>query len=129
MFRKYAQLIGPLVGAVVMAGILAYRTAAEDNVVTGPEMVLGVTQLLMVVSVWGAVNIPGWEKGKKLQAALFAVLALLAAVVTNGITGDEWFQLIVTGVSALGVAVAPPTVNVVTARVVSPSTPAPPSVY
>lgn len=120
MIRKYAQLIAPLLGAVVMAGIVAYRGAAEDNVVTGPEWILLVTQLLMVVSVWGAVNIPGWEKGKKLQAMVFAVLAVLAASVTNGITGDELFQLIVTGLSALGVVVAPPTVNVVTARVVSP---------
>lgn len=108
-WRRYAQLIGPLLGAVVMAGIVAYRGAAEDNVVTGPEWVLLVTQVLMVVSVWGAANVRGWEKGKKWQAAIFAVLALLAAYVTNGITGDELLQLVVTGLSALGVVVAPST--------------------
>lgn len=108
-WRRYAQLIGPLVGAVVMAGIVAYRGAAEDNVVTGPEWVLLATQVLMVVSVWGAANVRGWEAGKKWQAAIFAVLALLAAVVTNGITGDELLQLAVTFLSALGVVVAPPT--------------------
>lgn len=120
LLRKYAQLVAPLAGSVVMAGIVAYRAAAEDNVVTGPEVVLLVTQLLMVVSVWGAANIPGWEKGKKVQAAVFAVLALLAAVVTDGITGDEALQLVVTGLSALGVVVTKPTVTTLTARVVSP---------
>lgn len=108
-WRRYAQLIGPLVGSLVMAGVLAYRGAAEDNVITGPEWVLGVTQLLMVVSVWGAANVRGWEQGKKVQAAIFAVLALLAAVVTSGISGDEWVQLIITGLSALGVVATAPT--------------------
>lgn len=107
--RKYAQLIGPLIGSVVMVAILAYRGAAEDNTVTGPEWVLLVTQVLMTVSVWGAANVRGWEQGKKVQAMVFAVLALLASFVTNGITGDELLQLAVTGLSALGVLVAPPT--------------------
>lgn len=108
-WRRYAQLIGPLVGSLVMAGVLAWQAASADKHVTGPEWVLGITQLLMVVSVWGAANVPGWEIGKKVQAAVFAVLALLAAVVTNGITGDEWLQLIITGLSALGVVVTAPT--------------------
>lgn len=107
MARKYAQLIAPLIGTLVMAGVLAYRGAAADNTITGPEWVLGVTQLLMVVSVWGAVNVPGWSKGKKVQAAIFAVLALLAALVTNGLTGDELMQLVITGLSALGVVLPP----------------------
>lgn len=111
--KRYAQLIGPLLGAVAMAGVLAYRGAAADNVITGPEWVLGVTQVLMVLSVWGAANVPGWEKGKKVQAAIFAVLALLAALVTNGISGDEWLQLVITGLSALGVLATAPTPLVV----------------
>lgn len=105
--NRYAKLIGPLLGGLVMAGVLAYRAAAEDNTITGPEWVLGITQLLMIVSVWAAVNIPGWTKGKTIQAAVFAVLALLASFVTNGITGDEALQLVITGLSALGVAVTP----------------------
>lgn len=104
---KYTKLIGPLVGALVMAGVVAYRAAAEDNVVTPSEWVLLVTQILMVVSVWGAANIPGWTRGKTLQAAIFAVLALLASAVTNGISGDEWLQLTITFLSALGVALTP----------------------
>jgi len=109
MRNRYLQLIGPLVGSVVMAALLAYRAASDDNVVTGPELVLGVVQVLMVVAVWGAANVPGWEKGKKVQAMVFAVLGLLASLVTNGISGDEMLQLLVLGLSTLGV-VAPPSV-------------------
>lgn len=113
---RYAKLIAPLLGGLVMAGVLAYRGAAEDNVITGPEWVLGITQLLMIISVWGAANIPGWTRGKTLQAAVFTVLALLAAVVTNGISGDEWLQLAITGLSALGVALTPAPLTLPQAR-------------
>lgn len=108
-WRRYAQLVGPLVGSLAMAGVLAWQAASADKHITGPEWVLGVTQLLMVASVWAAANVPGWEKGKKVQAAIFAVLALLAAFVTGGITGDEAVQLVITGLSALGVMVTAPT--------------------
>lgn len=108
-WRRYAQLIGPLLGTLAMTIVLIIRGASEDNVITGPEWVLGIAQVLMVVSVWGAANVRGWEKGKKVQAAIFAVLALLAALVTNGVSGDEWLQLIITGLSALGVVATAPT--------------------
>jgi hypothetical protein len=113
---KYAKLIAPLIGGLVMAIIVAYRGAAEDNVVTPSEWVLLVIQGLMIVSVWGAANIPGWTRGKTLQAAIFAVLALLVTVVTNGISGDEWLQLAVTFLSAAGVALTPAPLTLPKAR-------------
>lgn len=107
--RKYAQLVAPLLGTLAMVVVLAYRGASEDNVITGPEWVLGITQVLMVISVWGAANVPGWTKGKTVQAAVFAALALLAGFATDGrVTGDEALQLVITVLSALGVVATPP---------------------
>lgn len=105
--NRYAKLLGPLIGGLVMAGVMAYRGMSEDNTITSPEWVLFFMHLLMIVSVWGAANIPGWTRGKSLQAAVFAVLALLASLVTGGITGDELAQLAITFLSALGVAATP----------------------
>lgn len=94
----------PLLGSVAMAIVLGYRSAVADAHIGPEEWVLLVTQVLMTVSVWAAANITGWERGKTYQAAIFTVLALLASSVSGGLTGDEITQLIVTALSALGVA-------------------------
>ena len=115
-FQEKRAALWPLLGSVVMAVVLGYRAAVADAHVGADEWVILVTQVLMIVSVWGAANIAGWEKGKTLQAALFAVLALLASVVTGGITGDELVQLLITGLSALGVTVTGGPVHAVALR-------------
>lgn len=104
----------PLLGSVVMAVVLWYRSAVSDAHIGADEWVLVVTQVLMVISVWGSANITGWEKGKMVQAAIFSVLAFLAASITGGLTGDEITQLIVTALSALGVAINGGPVHTVT---------------
>ena len=96
--------VWPLLGSVAMVIVLGYRSAVADARIGPEEWVLLVTQVLMTVSVWAAANITGWERGKTVQAAIFAVLALLASSITGGLSGDEITQLIVTGLSALGVA-------------------------
>lgn len=106
--------VWPLLGSVAMVLVLGYRSAVADAHIGADEWVLLVTQVLMTVSVWGAANITGWERGKTFQAAVFAVLALLASTVSGGLTGDEILQLIVTGLSALGVVVNPGPVRPVT---------------
>lgn len=102
---RHRATMWPLLGSVAMAIVLWYRAAASDAHIGADEWILGVTQLLMTVSVWGAANITGWEKGKTVQAAIFTVLALLAASISGGLTGDEIIQLVLTALSALGVAV------------------------
>lgn len=101
----HRKLIAPLLGSLAMAIVLWYRGAVADATINGEEWVLAVTQVAMVVAVWGAANIRGWEKGKTYQAALLAVLGLLASMINGGLTGDEITQLIVLGLSALGVAI------------------------
>lgn len=103
-FVTHRKLLAPLVGSILMALVLWYRGAVADAHVGADEWVLMVTQLAMIVAVWGAANVPGWEKGKTVQAAILAVLALLASMITGGLTVDEIVQLIITGLSALGVA-------------------------
>lgn len=105
--NRYAKLIGPLLGSLVMAGLVAYRQFAGDGIVDPSEWVLLATQVFMVVTVWGAANVPGWEKGKSFQAAVIAVLSALVALITDGITMDEAFQLVILFTSAVGVTIPP----------------------
>lgn len=110
-WSRYAKLVPPLLGSLVLTGIVAWQGIAADKTVTPGEWVTFASQVLMVVAVWGAVNVRGWERGKTFQAALFAGLALLATVITDGtgfgfeLTGDEILMLAVTLLSALGVEV------------------------
>lgn len=101
--RKYAALVWPLLGAVVMTALLGYREAATVDGVSASEWVILATQGLMVVAAWGAVNVPGWQRGKAFQAGVMAVMALLAALITGGLTGDEIMQLLIAFGSAAGV--------------------------
>lgn len=111
-FQRHRAALWPLLGSVLMAVVLTVRQAATG--VSASEWVLLAIQVVMIVSVWGAANITGWEKGKTVQAAILAVLALLASLITDGLTTDEVLQLIITGLSALGVAVNPGPVHPVT---------------
>lgn len=101
--RKYAALVWPLVGAVVMTALLGYREAATVDGVSASEWVILATQGLMVIAAWGAVNVPGWQRGKAFQSGVMAVMALLAALITGGLTGDEIMQLLIAFGSAAGV--------------------------
>lgn len=101
---KYKVLLWPLLASVVMAVLLGYREAATSDGVSASEWVILGTQVLMIVSAWGAANIPGWEKGKGFQAGVLAVMALLVSLVTGGISGDEIMQLVIAFMAAAGVS-------------------------
>lgn len=107
--ERYRKLIPPLVGSLILTGIVTWQGISADKTVNPGEWVVLGTQLLMVASVWSAANVPGWERGKTWQAAIFSALAVLAAVITDGtgvgfeLTGDEMLQLGVVLLSALGV--------------------------
>jgi len=102
--NRYAKLIPPLVGAVVMAFVLTYQEVSSDTAVSASEWVLVVIQVLAAVSVWGAVNVPGWTKGKTVQMVVFTVLGLLVSLITDGLTSNEIMQLVVLALSTAGVA-------------------------
>jgi hypothetical protein len=112
-WKTHGKTIMELLGALVMAIIVAYQEVATDGV-TWSEWVMVVIAAAGVLNVWAAANITGFSKAKLLVSAVFVVLNLLVGILTDGrITGDEWTLLLVQFLSTLGVAGAPAVKNVV----------------
>ena len=105
--RRYAALIWPIVGTVVMAVLMAYKDAVADQHVTASEWVLVLIAAVSVVQVWLAANLAGYTKIKPIVQAVMAVLGLLVAFITNGLTTNEIIELIILFLSTVGVVVQP----------------------
>lgn len=107
MWQKYGKTVMELLGAVVMAAIVAYQQVLGDGV-TMSEWVMVVIAVFGVVNVWAAANVPAFAKAKLVVSAVFVVLNLLVGILTDSrITGDEWMLLAIQFLSTLGVAGAP----------------------
>lgn len=106
--RRYAAMLWPLVGAVIMVVITAYQNSREgDALVTSGEWVQILIQAFSVVIVWLSSNLDSWPKIKVLAMAIMAVLNLLVSYVDGGLSGMEIANLAVAFLSALGVTITP----------------------
>lgn len=105
---KYAKMIPPLLGAVAMVILTGVINAIQgDHLIDAQEGIQMIIQGLSVVAVWGAANVPGWEKGKAVQAAIFVALNLLVSLVLGGMDLTEWLNLGIALLAAFGVAKVP----------------------
>jgi len=108
-WKTHGKAIMELLGALVMAVIVAYQTVALDGV-TWSEWIMVVIAAAGVINVWASANISGFDKAKLLVSAVFVVLNLLVGFLTdNHISGNEWMLLGIQFLSTLGVAGAPAT--------------------
>src|SRR3954462_8685645 len=102
-WKTHGKTIMELLGAVLMAGIVAYQAVDGDGV-TWSEWVMVIIAVAGVINVWAAANITGFDKAKVLVSAVFVVLNLLVGMLTDGrMTNDEWLLLLVQFLSTLGV--------------------------
>lgn len=116
-WKTHGKTIMELLGALVMAVIVAYQAVAGDGV-TLSEWVLVVIAAAGVLNVWAAANITGFAHAKLLVSGVFVVLNLLVGFLTDSqLTGGEIMLLAVQFLSTLGVAGAP-AVKSVTERTV-----------
>jgi hypothetical protein len=99
--------IAMFMATVVMAVLLTLRDAMSDARIDASEWVLVVIAAFNIVTVWGAANIPGFEKAKTVMAATGVVLNLLVGYIVGGLTIDEIMLLAIHGLGALGVVVGP----------------------
>jgi hypothetical protein len=104
--RKYAQSIAMLLASVVMAVFALYRELGVDGM-TPSEWITVVIAVFTTITVWGAANVPGFEKAKTFVAAVGLVLNLAVSAIVGGVTTDEWLMLAVQFLGALGVAAVP----------------------
>jgi hypothetical protein len=117
-FRTHGKTIAELVGAVIMAAVVAYQELAMDGVTTS-EWIMVAIAVLGVVNVWATANISGFEKAKTVVSALFVGLNLVVGFLTDGqLSGDEGLLLIIQVLSTLGVAAAPAPKHVVDRTVI-----------
>lgn len=115
------KLMWPIAGLVVMTILTGIQEATRDKTIGPEEWVQVILQVVMVINVWATANLPGYTKMKTLVSAVIAVLSLLVSAIIGGIDSQEWINLAITFVAALGVAFTPqPTTKVVNGRVVQP---------
>jgi hypothetical protein len=119
-WKTHGKSIVMGVGAVVMAGVTAYRAVSGDGV-TPSEWVAVVLAVMAGINVWAATNVPAFSRAKTIVAAVFVIGNLLQTYITGGISGDEWILLLIQFLAAVGVATAP---AVSTLTAVNPTAPA-----
>lgn len=92
-----------------------------DARIDAQEWVLVGLQALMAFNVWATANLPGYGSMKTYVAAAIAVVGALYGFIVDGVTTPEIINMVILGISALGVAVIPqPTTKVIDGRVVLP---------
>lgn len=95
----------PVFGLIVMAILTTFQQAlTNDDVVSTQEWVQVAIQATMAAHVWATANLPQYEGMKTFVAAVVVVLQALYTVVLGGVSTVEVINLVITFLSALGVA-------------------------
>lgn len=118
-WKTHGKSLLALLGALVMAGVVAYQAIASDGA-TLSEWVTVTIAVFGAFVVWATANISGFEKAKTIVAAATVILNLLVGFLTDShLSGDEIMLLVIQALSALGVAGAPASKQIVSRAVVS----------
>ena len=120
------KALWPLIGAILMGAFTAIQEAMADKQIGAQEWVLVAIAVVMAFNVWATANLPQYESMKTYVAALLAVLGALVSFIIGGVDVYEVINLIILGLSALGVAVAPQrNTTVVNGKTIPPTVPVP----
>lgn len=116
------KLIWPILGAIVMSIFTTVQDAMTDNHIDSQEWVLVGLAVLMAFNVWATANLPQYGKMKTYVAAAIVVAGALHTFIVGGVSMQEWVNLIILALSALGVAATPqPVTTVVQGRTITPT--------
>jgi hypothetical protein len=105
--RNLWRRFGRAVVAVITAGGVLLASALTDGQVDQGEALQIAIQVVTAASVWLAPNVPYSGGIKTALAVLLAVLNLATSVIVGGLTAAEVVNLVLAGIGALGVGVAP----------------------
>jgi 2-keto-3-deoxy-6-phosphogluconate aldolase len=91
--------------AAVVATVLSAISAAlfGDGVISATEWVNVAIAGVGAAAVFAAPNVPGAAYTKSVLAVLTAVLTVLASAIVGGISTEEWIQILLAGLGAVGV--------------------------
>jgi hypothetical protein len=102
-----APLWVSLSGLVIMSVFTGLQDVLTDRVITSQEWIQVAIQLVMVLNVYLAANLPGYERAKFYVAAVIAGLQALYTLVPGGVDLTEGINLVITILAALGVTLVP----------------------
>jgi hypothetical protein len=116
------KLIGPVLGLIAMAVLTTIQDALTDQRIDSQEWVLVGLSVLMAFNVWATANLPQYQSMKSYVAAAIAVSGALHGFIVGGVDTPEIINMIILGLSALGVmAVRQPVTTVIQGRTVTPA--------
>lgn len=102
--EKYGKALASLLGAVLVA---LYAALGGDNHIDPEEWVQIGIAAATAAGVYLVPIAPQYRWGKTAVAVVLAVLQALATTVLGGLDSGEWIVLVLAGLTAAGVAVAP----------------------
>lgn len=118
------KVLWPILGVILMSVFTTVQEAMTDNHIDSQEWVLVGLGVLMAFNVWATANLPQYTKMKTYVAAAITVAGALYTFIVGGVSMQEWVNLIVLALSALGVAATPqPLTTVVSGKTVVPTDP------
>lgn len=100
----YRKAVAAVV-ATVLSAILAALTG--DQSLSPVEWVNVAIAAVGAAAVFAAPNVPGARYTKSVLAVLAAVLVVLNSAITGGVTMEEWLQIGLAALGALGVYAVP----------------------
>jgi hypothetical protein len=107
------KLLWPILGTIAMAIFTTVQEAMTDSHIDSQEWVLVGLGVLMAFNVWATANLPQYTKMKTYVAAAIVVAGALHTFIVGGVSMQEWVNMIVLALSALGVAFTPQPVTTV----------------
>ncbi|MFE7868856.1 hypothetical protein ACFUYE_00690 [Micromonospora humida] len=102
--EKYGKALASLLGAILVA---LYAALGGDGHIDAEEIVQVGIAAVMAIGVYLVPLAPQYRWGKTAVAVLLAVLQALTTSVLGGLDAGEWIVLVLAGLTAAGVAVAP----------------------
>lgn len=101
---NYGKSIAALV-ATLLSAILA--SLAGDQMISSAEWVNVAIAGVGAAAVFAAPNVPGANYTKSILAVLAAILVVLNSSISDGVSNEEWLQMALAALGALGVYAAP----------------------
>jgi phosphatidylserine synthase len=115
------KLIWPVLATVAMAIFTVIQESMSDDRIDNQEWVLVGLGGLMAFNVWATANLPQYTRMKTYVAAAIVVAGALHTFIVGGVSMQEWVNMLVLALGALGVAATPQPVTIVqNGRTVTP---------
>jgi hypothetical protein len=102
--EKYGKAIAAVIGAILTA---VYAAVSGDNRIEADEWISVAIAATIAIGVYLVPLDPRYRWGKTAVGVLLAVLQAATTLILGGLDSNEWILLVLAGLTAAGVVVAP----------------------